>query len=88
MPVRWAISFYLADTKDRLAALKLYAEIQGYIGKVDFNASTNNYTNNSMKIVFVKPEHNDNQKIIETSVEEIQPELELLPANVKLVSAR
>ena len=76
--------FYISEAKDRLAALKLYAEVQGYIGKVDINPTLNNTTNNIMKIMFVKPEHkNDNQKTIEHSIEE-QPKLKL---PIKLVSS-
>lgn len=48
--------FYLAEDKNRLAALRLYAEICGYIGKVDIDLSTKNFnTNNEMKIVLVSP---------------------------------
>lgn len=48
---------YLVDAKERLAALKLYAEIKGFSGKVNIDASTKNFTNNvGMIIEFVEPE--------------------------------
>jgi hypothetical protein len=52
---------HLVEAKERLNALKLYSEIQGFTGKVDINASTNtiNNTNNLMKITLVKPEVRD-----------------------------
>ncbi len=78
--------FFTCDHKDRINYLKLYAEIQGYIGKVDINASTNNFTNNTMKIVFVKPE-NDNKEIEQKTIEQ-EAEIPKLPLNIKLVSAR
>lgn len=53
--------YYIIEPKDRIACLKLYAEIQGYIGKVEA-ATFNNFANNNLKVVFVKPD-NDHQKI-------------------------
>ena len=77
--------FPTVDAKDRLAAYKLYAEVQGFIGKVELNNSTNNYYDNrTMAIRLVKPK---NDKLIEASAEEIQPELKPI-AGIKLVSAR
>src|ERR1700744_389707 len=48
----------LVEAEERLNALKLYAEIQGYIGnKIDIDNSThNNLTNNEITIKLVKPE--------------------------------
>lgn len=72
--------FYLYEGKDRLAALKLFAEVQGFIGKVNIDASTNfNQTNNEMKITFVEPE-NKEVKTIKPSVTIIDNEdnLEIL----------
>ena len=79
--------FPTVDAKDRLAAYKLYAEVQGFIGKVELNNSTNNYYDNrTMAIRLVKP-NNDN-KLIEASAEELQS-AEVKPiAGIKLVSAR
>lgn len=53
--------YYIIEPKDRIACLKLYAEIQGYIGKVEA-ATFNNFANNNLKVVFVKPD-NDHHKI-------------------------
>ena len=53
--------YYLIEPKDRIACIKLYAEIQGYIGKSEV-AQFNNFANNNLKVVFVKPD-NDHQKI-------------------------
>lgn len=77
--------FHTIEAKDRLKALELYAKIQGFIDKIDINASTNNFTNNSMKIVFVKPDNQNDNKVIEVEPEEIQ-EQPKLPLNIKLVS--
>lgn len=77
--------FYVVEAKDRLAAYKLYAEIQGFIGnKIDINASTNTI-NNLMQIKFVRPEKVEQVKTIETAIEQQE---EKLPLNLKLVSAR
>lgn len=77
--------FYILEGKDRLAAFKLYAEVQGFIGKIAIDASTNNFTNNELKITLVKP-----QKIEEvvTTVIEQEPEAVTLPVNLKLVNSR
>lgn len=78
--------FYVVEAKDRLAAYKLYAEVQGFIGKVDIDASTKTFNNTTMKIVFVKPEDKQDNKIIDLpSVEE--PEKPRLPPNIKLVGS-
>lgn len=77
--------FYIVEAKDRLAALKLYAEVQGFIGKIDINASTNTFTNNVMSIRLVKPEPQQDNKIIEHDSE---PVMENSLPKIKLVSAR
>lgn len=71
---------FAAEAKDRLAALKLFAEIQGFIGKVDLN-QTNNYVNNAMKIVLV--EAKQEEKVVEHQVEQF--DLPALPIKLKLV---
>ena len=43
----------VVEAKDRLAALKLYAEVQGFIGKNEATIQ-NNFSNNELKVVFVK----------------------------------
>lgn len=77
--------FYISEAKDRLAALKLYAEVQGFIGKIDINASTNTFTNNVMSIRLVKPEPQQDNKIIEHDSE---PVMENSLPKIKLVSNR
>jgi hypothetical protein len=77
--------FYICEAKDRLAALKLFAEVQGYIGKVNIDASTNTFTSNELKITLVKPQKAE-EKV--ATVIENEPELETkLPINLKLVAA-
>lgn len=66
--------FRTVDHKDRLAYLRLYAELQGFVGKVEFNPTQiNNNTTNVRKIVFVKPSNNNEPKIIEATVEQVAP---------------
>lgn len=74
--------FRMVDHKDRLAYLRLYAELQGFVGKVDITQNTFNQTNNVMKIKLVKPEVKE-EKIINSTP--IQQE-EHLPVKLKLVS--
>ncbi len=79
-------AYYVNELKDRTAALKLYAEIAGYIGKIAIDASTNSFTNNEMKIVLVKPDKQE-QKIIESKIEnEVIEENFESPIKIKLVS--
>lgn len=79
----------LVEAKERLNALKLYSDIQGFTGKVDINASTNtiNNTNNFAKIVLVKPEEKATEpKTIEAS--NIKSEMtneDQIPIKLKLV---
>lgn len=77
--------FYLNEAKDRLAALKLYAEVQGYIGKIDINASTNvNNVNNKLELILVKAPNKE--KLIEAeSVSEPEIEVPKTPIELKLV---
>ena len=80
-------SVYAAEAKDRLAALKLYSEIQGYINnKTEINNNNFNTKNNFMEIKFVEPEKKENVKIIDNSPS-IEPEniLENSPVKLKLV---
>lgn len=45
------------DGKDRVAFLKLYAEVMGFTGKVEINASANYFNvNNQLKVVLVGPD--------------------------------
>lgn len=77
--------FYILEGKDRLAAYKLFAEVQGFIGKLSIDASTNTFTNNELKITLVKPEK---QEQIAPTVIEQEPEIVALPLNLKLVGSR
>lgn len=82
---------YVVDAKERLAALRLYAEVQGFIGKIDINAITNNnLTNNVMKIVLVKPEPKPSLTIDNDNINEDigQPSIVNNPLKIKLVAAR
>lgn len=75
--------FYIVDAKERLAALALYAKIQGYTDNINIDASTINNTNNVMKIVLVKPEEKQQKTIdVKHSVLIDKPQLQ----NIKLVS--
>lgn len=81
------------DAKDRVAALKLYAEIQGWVGKIAIDASNNttNIENNELTIKLVRADPPKEQpKIInnlpddnEDTLLEDDEEIKL-----KLVSAR
>ena len=76
--------FFLLEGKDRIAILKLYAEVQGFIGKIAIDASTNHITNNELKITLVKAIQNQEKA---ATVIEAEPELEdILPINLKLVN--
>jgi hypothetical protein len=75
--------FFVHDAKDRIATLKLYAEVQGYIGKIDINTSTN-FVNNAMKIVLVKPNNKEEEKIVKT-IEHEDVQIDKLPVKIKLV---
>lgn len=75
--------FYICEAKDRLAALKLYAEVQGFIGKLSIDASTNDFTNNELKLTLVKAVQKETVEIIE---DEADLEPTVLPLNLKLVA--
>lgn len=85
------LDFYEAtaeDPKEQLNSLKLYAEVSGFTGKIDINASTNisNTTNNNlMKITLVKADHKDAPRDITLNIKsKIQnEEMPLIP--LKLV---
>lgn len=85
--------YYVIEAKDRISCVKLYAEIQGYIGKNDTTQNFNNFANNNLKVVFVRPD-NDHSKIINNKpVEQKQLEVqdqeldnsEFEPLKLKLV---
>jgi len=74
------------EDKDKAALLKLYAEISGFIGKQaeTTNNTYNNNSNNTMKIVFVKP---DAAQTIEHQASNTKSKIqnEELPIKLKLV---
>src|SRR5271165_4111019 len=47
-------TIYLHEAKDRLACLKLYAEVQGWVGQAASVHVNNSFTTNEMKIRFVE----------------------------------
>lgn len=76
-------SVFAAEAKDRLAALKLYADIQGFISKETINNTINN-SPKFMEIKFVEPDKKEVAKTIEheSKIEDI---LEDSPIKLKLV---
>lgn len=79
--------FYMLEGKDRLAALKLYAEVKGMIGKTAVDQSTKNFTFNKMVVKFVAPEKKDNNVIDQLPNEEQLLNPKLPPLKLKLVAA-
>lgn len=77
------------EAKDRIAALKLYSEIQGYTGKVEIDNSVTNNTLNEMTIKLVKAE--DSKPVTITQAPNAKSEIvnENLPSpiSLKLVKA-
>lgn len=78
--------FPLHDSKDRLAALKLYAEVMQIIGQASIDLSTKTFTNNVMNIKFVKPDVKIQEKVEQKTIDAVveQPIVEL-PVKIKLV---
>lgn len=76
---------YAAEAKDRLAALKLLAELQGYINnKTEINNTINNRPN-FMEIRFVEPSKDKEVKVIEHDNSKEENILENSPIKLKLV---
>lgn len=73
--------------KERIAALKLYADIMQYTGKVEIDNSTKTFTHNEMTIKLVKA---DSKPVVIDSApnvkSEMTNELPELPVKLKLVS--
>jgi len=65
--------YYVIEAKDRIACLKLYAEIQGYLNKE--TTTFNNFANNNLKVVFVKPD-NDHHKMKTINSQPLPDEVE------------
>jgi hypothetical protein len=76
--------FYILEGKDRLATLKLYAEVQGFIGKVNIDASTNSYVNNELKILLVKAPTKEEPRVVEQEIINNNSNINI-PSNIKLV---
>lgn len=78
-------TFYVLEGKDRVALLKLYAEVRGMIGKTAIDQSSKNFTYNSMVVKFVAP---DKKEIIPLPNDLPNEQNNKLPAvKLKLVSA-
>lgn len=74
------------DAKDRIAALKLYSEIQGFTGKVEVDASTKTFTHNEMVIKLVKAE--EKKPVVINSTPNVKSEIKNetnSPITLKLV---
>ena len=78
---------YLHESKDRLAALKLYAEVQGWIGKAADIQVNNSFTNNEMKIRFVEAEKKEIKTIQQSTinVENDEPSPHAMPIKLKFI---
>lgn len=74
---------YAAEGKDRLAAYKLYADIQGFITKDSINTTINNQPR-FMEIKFVEPDKKEVVKTIEHE-SKVDDVLENSPVKLKLV---
>lgn len=78
---------YIVDPKERLAGLKLIAELNGLIDKSPkIDQSINTFKQQSMTIRFVRSPHKEEQKTINKTIENIPVERKSLP-NVKLVKS-
>lgn len=77
------ISYYVVDPKDRLGYLRLYAEVRGYVGKVD--QTNNNTFIKEMKIKLIKHEDKEIKTITPNQNSEI-PNVNGLNLKLKLVS--
>lgn len=75
-------TFYLADAKDRLSALELYAKLKGYLNNKD--NSNFSFTHNNMIIKLVEPEKKASIAPIVENDEEIQNH-NVTPLKLKLV---
>lgn len=71
-------SFYILDGKDRLSALKLYAEVQGFVGK-DKELGNTNFIHNQISVKFVEPDKKEIvvKELIDAVAEDV-PKLKLV----------
>jgi hypothetical protein len=75
------------EIKDRVAALKLYAEIQGFVGKAA-NQDTNGFKLNELTIKFVQAQPVETKIIEAVPLEPEKVSDDNSPVKLKLVSAR
>ena len=76
---------YICEAKDRLKALELYAKLQGFTAET--NISNNNFINNEMKVVFVKPSQ-QKEEVKQIDVTPTKPlEDNNSPITIKLVKS-
>ena len=76
---------YANDAKDRLGFFRLYAEVMGFVGKASIDATANNFTNNEMKVVLVKPETKHDNKAIERTVNKVGESATIVPLIIRPV---
>lgn len=79
-------AFYILDSKDRLKALELYAEVRGYTGKLAVDASTKTFNHTQMVIKFVKPDVKEEKQPVTVENEETDNLNIKSPLKLKLVS--
>lgn len=80
-------AFPLHDSKDRIAVLKLYAEVMGFIGKFDLS-TTNNFSHNEMSIKFVTAKQEQSKTIEHEPSSSDDDSIQPLPLNIKLIASK
>lgn len=73
------------ETKDRIALLRLYAEVQKFVGKVDIDLSNKTFFNNAMQITLVEPTPEIQAKTVEHRPTELKSLDNALEIDLKLV---
>lgn len=76
---------YIAEAKDRIRALEIYAKLQGYLNDAVINNS-NTFTNNELKVVFVEASHNKEESK-QIDVTPTETNISPLPMTIKLVKS-
>lgn len=64
-------NFYILEGKDRLAALKLYAEVRGYTGKAAIDMSTKNITFKQINVRLIEPIKKEDTSVLDNNEEQI-----------------
>lgn len=80
-----ASGFPAHEAKDRISILRLYAEVQKFIGKVDVDLSQKTFVNNSMQITLVEAIPEQEAKTIEHEPIALKPLDNALEIDLKLV---